>query len=385
MPERLAIVCNSVPPYRAHFHRRVVEEMPELRLHTLVSHTDARWPTVEMPEINLHRFDGGDDVFRQHLPLRSWREWRRAGRMIQFLRRERVDAVLIQGYNEVGRLRLLNWASRSGLRVLFWSDSNVHGDHARGLKLLVKRALLGWVQRRCDAILVCGRLGRAYWRRYGVPDEKLFVSPVEPDYAAFAGEAGGVNEDPPAGLADCPGVDRWLLYSGRLTEVKRVDRLIDAFNALAPEFPGWGLAVAGSGDLEPALRARVDPAAADRVRWLGFVPSEERLAAVYRACDVLVLPSSYEPWALVVNEAAAAGLALVATGVVGAAPELIRSGRNGWVVPEGDQEALVEAVRETMRNIEQRKAASAAVLADWRRDGDPIEGLRRALETAEAK
>jgi glycosyltransferase involved in cell wall biosynthesis len=106
------------------------------------------------------------------------------------------------------------------------------------------------------------------------------------------------------------------------------------------------------------------------------------VTAIYKASDVLVLPSDFEPWALVINEAAAAGMAVVASSVVGAAAELVRDGVNGRVFPPGDLRALADCLLDVTdpARVDAMKAASEGVLADWRRVADPIAGLRRGLE-----
>jgi glycosyltransferase involved in cell wall biosynthesis len=98
----------------------------------------------------------------------------------------------------------------------------------------------------------------------------------------------------------------------------------------------------------------------------------------------LVLPSDYEPWALVIIEAAAAGLAILRSDVVGAAAELVRDGRNGRVFPPGDLDALVSAMRDVTHpdRIDAMKAASAEVLLEWQMRGDPVNGVRHALQRA---
>ena len=65
----------------------------------------------------------------------------------------------------------------------------------------------------------------------------------------------------------------------------------------------------GDGVLRADLERLVaDLAISDRVKFLGFMDDQKTISAIYRASDVLVLPSDYEPWALVINEAAAAGI-----------------------------------------------------------------------------
>jgi glycosyltransferase involved in cell wall biosynthesis len=158
---------------------------------------------------------------------------------------------------------------------------------------------------------------------------------------------------------------------------------LDAFAAVAADRPNWDLTIAGTGPLEVALKSRVPAALAARVRWLGFIDDSAVLAALYKACHLMVLPSDFEPWAVAVNEAAAAGLALVCSDVVGAAPELVRDGVNGFTFPRGDLVALTERLREVTQpgRAESFGLASLAVLADWRSRADAVVGLRSALRT----
>ncbi len=102
---------------------------------------------------------------------------------------------------------------------------------------------------------------------------------------------------------------------------------------------------------------------------------------MYHACDVLVLPSDYEPWALVVNEAAASGLAIVCSDVVGAAADLLWEGKNGRAFRAGDGADLSRTLLEVTdpKNLERCKAGSAEVISAWRYDADPVAGFRAAL------
>src|SRR5207237_1208405 len=105
------------------------------------------------------------------------------------------------------------------------------------------------------------------------------------------------------------------------------------------------LLLVGKGSLERELRRLAGP----RVRFAGYVDQDE-LPAVLQASDVLVLPSVttprfLEPWGLVLNEAMAAGTAVVATTAVGAAAGgLVVDGQTGIVVPERNSTALTGAL-----------------------------------------
>jgi glycosyltransferase involved in cell wall biosynthesis len=122
-----------------------------------------------------------------------------------------------------------------------------------------------------------------------------------------------------------------FLYVGRLDPEKGIDVLLDAFEQVPGE-----LLIAGSGSEEASLQAR----AAEHVRFLGAVPRHE-LPALYASADVFVLPSRSEQWGMVLNEAAASGLALVATDSAGAAYELVDEELR---MPADDAAALAAAL-----------------------------------------
>ena len=234
---------------------------------------------------------------------------------------------------------------------------------------------------RCSAILPCGTLGTRYFQKYGARPEQIFFSPPEPDYSLIEDAVPTVVASLAAEYRLDPG-RRYLIYSGRLETVKRVDLLIDAFAQVAEQRPGWDLIIAGGGSLEAKLKARVPNRLQPRVLWTGFVGSPQRMAAHYLLADVLVLPSDYEPWALVVNEAACAGLAIVCSDFVGAAAELLRDRENGCSFQANNAASLVAALVDVTDedNLRRYKAASPGILKNWRKSADPIEGLRRALE-----
>src|SRR5207237_833514 len=133
-----------------------------------------------------------------------------------------------------------------------------------------------------------------------------------------------------------------VLFVARLSAVKAPQDLLDAFldlrqnwNAGAPPY----LLFVGDGPLRPELEARAKKLANGDVRFLGFCNQSE-LPALYDLCDVFVLPSHFEPWGLVVNEAMNAGKPVIVSDQVGAAPDLVKSGQNGFIFRAGDTKDL---------------------------------------------
>ena len=100
------------------------------------------------------------------------------------------------------------------------------------------------------------------------------------------------------------------------------------------------------------------------MRFLGFV-NQSQLPAVYKSADLMVLPSEYEPFGVVVNEAMCCNCAVITSDQVGAARDLVIPGGTGFVYPCGDIAALTrilkEAVSDPLRLESLRQAAFAAI------------------------
>jgi glycosyltransferase involved in cell wall biosynthesis len=222
-----------------------------------------------------------------------------------------------------------------------------------------------------------------------------------------------------------------LLYVGRIAPDKGVHLLMDAFDRLIREGVGLELTLIGKPGLLPydllsrllggdaraleavrefyggsfaawitkeilghhrsygdALRARLSPAAAARVRFLGTVP-QPTLIRAYRAADVLVLPSVWqESYGLPVAEAMACGVPVLAS-ASGGVPELVADGVTGKLVPRLDTQALTCALRDMAadpgRLLEMGAAARirAERLLTWARSAERLERIYSGLFAAQ--
>jgi glycosyltransferase involved in cell wall biosynthesis len=235
-----------------------------------------------------------------------------------------ADVVVVGGWNQPAFWLALARARLTRTPAVGWIESTLN-DRRSDRADRAKRLLAG----ACSAFIVPGAAAREYVRAFA-PDARIEVAPNAVDVALFASRLGDREAlRSELGIQGC-----CFLYVGRLAAEKGVDVLLRAFAGIDGE-----LVLAGAGPEESRLRALAPP----RTRFLGHLDRDE-LPAWYAAADVLVLSSLSEPWGMPLNEAAAAGMPLVATDAVGGARELVESGRNGFVVAAGDAGELHDAL-----------------------------------------
>jgi len=256
------------------------------------------------------------------------------------LRAARPDVVLAMGWNSWPLVRGALAARFGGVPLLLRGDSNDLGYRA-AWKRTVQAALL----RRVPALLAVGAANRAFYRRRGIPPERIFSCPHFVDNWRFAGGADEARSAA-ARFRERLGVP-WeatvALFAGKLQAKKRPGDLLSALGRARNEAGKLWLLVVGDGPL------RADLESASRglpVAFAGFVNQSE-LPAVYAAADLLVLPSDAgETWGLVVNEAMACGRPAIVSDLVGCREDLVVEGETGWSYRCGDIEALATLLRE---------------------------------------
>lgn len=160
-----------------------------------------------------------------------------------------------------------------------------------------------------------------------------------------------------------------FLCVARYIGVKNHQLLCDAFAELcdAGEAGDWEMCFAGAGELFDQVSNSAS-GRHQRIRHMGFV-QVDTMGDVIARCGVFVLPSAYEPWGVVVQELACAGLPLALSSAVRAAERFLEPGRNGVVFPANDKEGLKGALRSFVAmsdaQLAEQGTRSHALGAQW--------------------
>jgi glycosyltransferase involved in cell wall biosynthesis len=250
------------------------------------------------------------------------------------------DAIFAPATPFAEGMAAITWARRHGRRVFLmddaWEATDRRGALVTGIKTLIHGCING--------VLVPDSVYRSYWRRLGVPGNRVVPGLDVVDNERFRRPE-----------SHAPGGSTFL-YVGRDLPRKGLDTLLAAYSLYRErcgERP-WTLAVIGP----------VRPRPAAGVRYAGALNGRALLAELWNA-GALVVPSDFEQWGLVVNEAMAAGLPVLATTTVGAARVLIEPGKTGWLAAPNDPLGLaarlaeIASLTEPARSLIARNALAA--------------------------
>jgi glycosyltransferase involved in cell wall biosynthesis len=248
--------------------------------------------------------------------------------------RERVH--VIPGYSRAVFRRAAVYLARAGVPWVHWSERSWPSWRSY-LSWAVKRWYASLVNRSALGALAQGDLAERDFVRWGIRPEKIAHL-----YYAVRGIDNQTAPDEPtrqfiAGRTS-------FVFVGRLARHKGSDVLLRAFAEIRPESRNVSLVLVGEGPQAARCRQIVDTfGLRDYVLFRGVLPCNS-VGSVLLASQVLVLPSRYDGWGVVLNEASSAGLALIASDHVGAANHLVEPGINGFRVRAGSVSSLAAAM-----------------------------------------
>lgn len=159
-----------------------------------------------------------------------------------------------------------------------------------------------------------------------------------------------------------------VAFVGRLDPVKGADLLLDALAALRPHYPGLAATFIGDGPQAAQTRQHARQLGLDDIVTFAGAQPEKAVADLLHQSDLLVLPSFAEGVPVVLMEAMACGLPVIASRIAGI-PELVQDGENGHLIPAGDTESLIRAMSDLLADPQRRrrmgKAGRQTVVADF--------------------
>jgi glycosyltransferase involved in cell wall biosynthesis len=261
----------------------------------------------------------------------------------------------------VGYLRASFWIARraakaSGAAFLFGTDAHSLAPRdGKVWKVAFKKAFWPFLFRQAHQVIVPSTGTFEMIRSLGIPAAKITLTPYTVDNDWWKAQSALANREATRvslGVASGKAV---ILFCAKLQPWKRPMDLLQAFAEAGLE--GSVLVFAGEGPQRAQLEVEaVKRGIQHRVKFLGFV-NQSQLPALYSAADALVLPSVYEPFAVVVNEAMCCACPVIVSDQVGAARDLVAPVNPQFIFPAGDVPALANVLRLAFSDREQLREA----------------------------
>jgi glycosyltransferase involved in cell wall biosynthesis len=313
--------------------------------------------------------------------IRPAADARAAVGIARLIRRHRPD-VIHTHLSKAGLItRAVAMATSRAVRVHTFHGTIFGGYFGTGASAAIVRAerFLG---ARTDAVVALSQRQRdELLDEHIAPDERIRIVPLGLPIERFAAVRTPEARMDARTRLGIP-LDAFAIVAvGRLVEIKRLDRLIDAVAIVARSGPGVHLYLVGGGGSRSDLERRAaDQGVQDRVTFAGWSADTPDW---YAAADVIALSSEREGTPLALIEAAAAARPVVATDVGGVA-DVVADGETGFLVPPDDVAALADRLLQLWRDPALRErmgAAAPARAAGYSADrlvGD-LDGLYREL------
>lgn len=246
------------------------------------------------------------------------------------------NAVLVSGWRDKGYVKICRHLKAKCIPVIAGCDTQWQGTLRQHLASWLAPA---YVQKFIDVLWVTGERQRYLAQALGYSGNHCWDGYYACNWPAFARTSSSETTESP-----------FFLYVGRYAPEKGLDTLATAYKAYTSRVSNpWRLVCAGAGPLRETLLAA---GAEDR----GFVQPQD-LPALMRNASAFVLPSYFEPWGVVVQEAAASSLPLILSDACGSAAHLLRPYFNGFIFPAGSTSGLTKALRELHRLEPERRLA----------------------------
>lgn len=247
-------------------------------------------------------------------------------------------ALIVAGTYPKENLVAILWAKFFNRKICYLSDSNVLSK-----KYISRSLLIGWTSRQLifmfDKLLIIGTLNREFYENLCGEEfvkNRGHFFPLPHPHQKFE-------------LENCPyGGKLKFLVLGRLIDIKSVDRAIRAYSLLdVEEKSRIDLEIVGDGACKKDLmRLSRELGIEGNINFMGSIPSDQT-PYIFSSANLVIVPSSDEPWGLVVNEALSSGKPVIAPYWVGACRDLIIEGKTGYIL--GDNK--VETIRDGMRRF----------------------------------
>lgn len=291
-------------------------------------------------------------------------------KLLAALRHHRPDIVYLNGYYDPSYWVVMCYCKIQDIKIVLDFESSEISKNRVWWKEALKKSVL----HRLDGLVCLGQKAADYAMKLGVPQERILsIKNVGVDNDALLDIYNKELSYRDQRKAEMQLPRYNFLYAGRFVERKNLDRFIRAFHEskeISVNGHQWGLILSGEGHQKPQLQELIRTLECTSVTWME--PCEWYEVPIrYTLADVAVLPSTFEPFGFVTNEAMVYSMPVLVSERCGSSHDLVKDGRNGFRFDPFSQPRFVEKLVWFMDHPEQFPQMGAngkAIIDQWSPD-----------------
>jgi glycosyltransferase involved in cell wall biosynthesis len=254
---------------------------------------------------------------------------------------KKSDVIWLHGYKNWFNLVIILLNIFFNKKIFVRNDTGHFSKNRNLLNKIFNLIFYKLINNFVDVFLAIGKANKKYYIDNNIPIKKIVSVPYVVDNDFFKNKKNLKNNKKIN-----------FLFVAKLQFIKGIDLLLEVIlnNKNNKDFLNYGeFSIVGSGELEKYCKDFIQNNNLRNVRLFNF-QNQKQLRSFYNKCDVLVLPSRIEPWGLVINEAMAAGNAIIASDKVGSTLDLVIDNYNGKVFQSGNVEDLENKINYFIKN-----------------------------------
>ena len=340
MTFKTVIIHNIVTPYKTVLFNELYKKLSTMEV-IYIAETESRrdWE-LDMASLR-HPYS---ILFRGALEKQS--KWKIFKHTWNKLKELDPDLLLVCDYSNIYGWASMLWGKINSKKMLFWFDSTWE-DKKRNYTL---EKLKTYFIKQFKWGIAPGIRTKEYFIRLGMDASTIVTTGYAVDNLFFQSEYEHYSHDR-QNLIETIGAKKYsFLYVGRFAPEKNLLQLLKAFRDAHTINPDWGLILVGDG---PSMSEIVEFIRENDIEEFvllpGFIDHNE-IAKFYTVSNIFILPSTSEPWGLVVNEAMNCELPIIVSEKCGCQPDLVDVGVNGYVINPSDLIGITDLLQQLMIN-----------------------------------
>lgn len=334
---KILIIQPGIGPYRIDFFNQLAKCCELKIIYFFEKATDQVFPvplSSKLRNCQVERVDGGFNL-RTHYPVRP--------RLNKVIKKFKPDIIVGYEFNTLAmHLIMLKKIFRAKWKLLIWTSDNIEIAE----KCKFPRSLFRFITAKMsDGMLLYSEKVKEYYVKHLVSESKTMLLPniqstdsirrKVKDSRSVAKEFQNIYN-----LTD----KKLFLFVGRLHPIKNLSRLIGAWKGIAAEFDKARLIIVGSGPLENEFKQQIYELNLNDSIIMTGACYDRKLWAWFYLADCFILPSVFEPFGAVVNEALAAGIRCLVSNRAGSRV-LIKSDKQGYLIDPDSIEDIQNKIK----------------------------------------